>query len=160
MDEIGKIELRHLTIEDYEGLKKSMIAAYENWQGVYWKEEQITKLLNVFPEGQIAILVDDKVAGCALSIIVKYDHFGDSHTFREITGNYTFTTHAPTGDILYGIEVFIVPEFRGLRLGRRLYDARKELCEKLNLKAIVFGGRIPKYHEYAAELTPKDIYKK
>jgi predicted amidohydrolase/GNAT superfamily N-acetyltransferase len=160
MDEIGKIELRHLTIEDYEGLKKSMIAAYENWQGVYWKEEQITKLLNVFPEGQIAILVDDKVAGCALSIIVKYDHFGDSHTFREITGNYTFTTHAPTGDILYGIEVFIVPEFRGLRLGRRLYDARKELCEKLNLKAIVFGGRIPKYHEYAAELTPKEYIQK
>ena len=50
----------------------------------------------------------------------------------------------------------ITPEFRGLRLGRRLYDARKELCENLNLRAIVFGGRIPIYHKYADELSPKE----
>jgi predicted amidohydrolase len=47
-----------------------------------------------------------------------------------------------------------------MRLGRRLYDARKELCEKLNLKAIVFGGRIPNYHKYAAELTPREYLQK
>ena len=47
------------------------------------------------------------------------------------------------GNKLYGIDIFIRPKFRGLRLGRRLYDYRKELCEKLNLKGIVFGGRIP-----------------
>ena len=39
--------------------------------------------------------------------------------------------------------------FRGLRLGRRLYDYRKELCERLNLRGIAFGGRIPNYHKYA-----------
>lgn len=160
MDEIGRIELRHLSIEDYEGLKESMIAAYENWQGAYWKEEHIARLLSVFPEGQIAITVDDKVAGCALSLIIRYDHFGDNHSFREITGNYSFNTHTPKGDVLYGIEIFIVPEFRGMRLGRRLYDARKELCEKLNLKAIVFGGRIPNFHKYAENMSPKEYIRK
>jgi predicted amidohydrolase len=45
-------------------------------------------------------------------------------------------------------------------LARRLYDARKELCEKLNLKAIVFGGRLPNYHKHAAELSPKDYIQK
>lgn len=160
MEEIGKIELRHLNIKHYEGLKESMIAAYENWQGAYWKEEHIAKLLTIFPEGQIAVLVDEKVAGCSLSLILKYDHFGDEHSFREITGNYSFSTHTPKGDILYGIEIFIIPEFRGLRLGRRLYDARKELCEKLNLKAIVFGGRIPNFHKFSSELTPKEYIHK
>lgn len=160
MEEIGKIELRHLTLQDYQGLKKSMIAAYENWEGSFWKKESIEKLLKIFPEGQIAILVDGRIVGSALSIIVKYNHFGDSHTFKQITGNYTFSTHSSTGDILYGIEVFIEPDYRGLRLGRRLYDARKELCENLNLKAIVFGGRIPMYHKYSDKLSPKQYIEK
>ena len=47
-----------------------------------------------------------------------------------------------------------------MRLGRRLYEARKELCEQLNLKSIIFGGRIPNYSKYAAELTPKQYIEK
>src|SRR5690606_30990289 len=30
-----------------------------------------------------------------------------------------------------------------LRIGRRLYDARKKLCMDLGLRGIVFGGRLP-----------------
>lgn len=55
---------------------------------------------------------------------------------------------------------FITPEFRGLRLGRRLYEYRKELCEKLNLKSILFGGRIPNYYKHADVLNPKEYIKK
>ncbi len=160
MQEIGEVVLRHLNFEDYQGMKESMIKAYENWPGTYWREEQIEKLLNIFPQGQIAVLIDGVVAGCAFSIIVNYEHFGDSHTYKEVTGNFTFSTHNPKGDILYGIDVFISPQYRGLRLGRRLYDARKELCEKLNLKAIIFGGRIPNYHKYADEFSPKEYIAK
>lgn len=83
-----------------------------------------------------------------------------THTYREITANYTFDSHSPKGDVLYGIEVFIKPEFRGLRLGRRMYDYRKELAEKLNLRGIVFGGRIPGYHKYANEFSPKQYIQK
>ncbi len=160
MKEIGTLELKLLNKEDYQSLKASMIAAYENWPSDYWLEHEINKLLEIFPEGQIAAWVDGEIVGCALSIIVKYDHFGDTHTYQQITGNYTFNTHNPKGDVLYGIDIFIKPEFRGLRLGRRLYDARKELCEKLNLKAIVFGGRIPKYGELAHEMSPKEYIHK
>jgi len=156
MEEIQSVELRHLKIEDYKELKASMIEAYPNWPGAYWKESHVQKLLEVFPDGQIAVVVNGVVVGSALSLIIKYDHFGDEHTYKEITGNYTFNTHTPKGDVLYGIEVFIKPEYRGLRLGRRLYDARKELCEKFNLKAVVFGGRIPYYHKYEKELSPKE----
>jgi predicted amidohydrolase len=47
-----------------------------------------------------------------------------------------------------------------LRLGRRLYDYRKEVCEKLNLRGIVFGGRIPNYHKFAKEMSPKEYIAK
>ena len=95
-----------------------------------------------------------------MSIIVDYDQFDASHTYKEITGNYTFSTHTKKGDVLYGIDIFIKPEFRGLRLGRRLYDYRKELCERMNLKGVAFGGRIPNYHKYSKELTPKEYIAK
>jgi predicted amidohydrolase len=72
----------------------------------------------------------------------------------------TFNTHNPKGNILYGIEVFIHPQYRGLRLARRMYEYRKEICETLNLKAIMFGGRIPNYHKYADQLRPKEYIDK
>ncbi len=154
------IELRNLQFEDYLGLKEAMIEAYSGIGGMYWREKSIRKLLDIFPEGQLCVLVDGKVAGCALSIIVDYKKYGDNHTYRQITADYTFKTHTDKGDVLYGIEIFVHPEYRGLRLGRRLYDARKELCENLNLKSIIAGGRIPRYKEYADELTPRQYINK
>jgi len=157
---IENVELSYLSFDDYEDLKQVMIEAYHTMPNAYWKEFHVNKLLELFPEGQIVVKVNGEIAGCALSIIIDSDKFHDQHSYNEITGNFTFDTHDPEGDTLYGIDVFVKPNFRGLRLGRRMYDYRKELCEKLNLKRIVFGGRIPNYHKYASELTPKQYIEK
>nr|WP_294933634.1 bifunctional GNAT family N-acetyltransferase/carbon-nitrogen hydrolase family protein [uncultured Flavobacterium sp.] len=155
-----KVELRNLQIDDYKQLKSSMMKSYPELDNSYWDEHHIEKLLSLFPEGQLVILADDVVVGSALSIIVPEKSAYKIHTYTEITGNFTFSTHTPTGDILYGIDVFIHPKYRGMRLGRRLYDARKELCEQLNLKSIVFAGRIPMYSKYSDELTPRQYIEK
>lgn len=160
MSDIENIELSFLSFNDYQELKEAMIEAYSNMDNAYWKEKQIKFLIDKFPEGQIVIKVNNQIAGCALSIIVDYNKYGDTHTYKQITGNHTFNTLNPDGDVLYGIDVFIKSEFRGLRLGRRLYDYRKELCERLNLKGIVFGGRIPNYRKYSKELSPKQYVEK
>lgn len=154
------IDVRNFTIEDYQALKEAMIQAYSSLGGTHWKEDTMSKLINKFPEGQVVVTYNGKVVGCALSIIVDYDKYGDKHTYREITGNFSFETHDPKGDTLYGIEVFVHPDYRGLRLARRLYEARKALCENLNLKAIIAGGRIPKYGMYADTLKPKEYIEK
>lgn len=154
------IEIKNLELAHYRELLDAMKAAYHNWQGGFWSETAIENLVKKFKEGQFVVLADGKVVGSSFSLVVKYDDYGDNHTYAQITGNYTFSTHNPKGDTLYGIEVFIHPDYRGLRLGRRLYEARKELCERLNLKAIVFGGRIPNYHQYAAVMEPKEYLQK
>lgn len=160
MNKIENIELAYLTSEDYEELKKAMIGAYPEMQDEYWRARDLAKLRAVFPEGQVVIKVNDDIAGCALSIIVPEVLANKNHTYQDITGNETFSTHDSGGTILYGIEVFVKPEYRDLRLGRRLYDYRKELCERLNLKSIMLGGRIPNYHKYSDELTPKQYIEK
>lgn len=157
---IKSLSIEQLQTDDYQDLLTAMKAAYPGWNGSYWSLQAIERLINKFPGGQLVVKADGKVIGSALSLIVDYEKFGDEHTYKQITGSYTFNTHDPAGDVLYGIEVFIHPDYRGLRLGRRLYDARKQLCESLNLKAIVFGGRIPNYSQYADRMSPKEyIYK-
>ena len=160
MKKIENVEIVYLREKDYDELLTAMMEAYSNMPGAYWKKEHIISLLEKFPEGQVGIRVDEELAGCALAIMVDYDNYERNHTYREITGNYSFSTHTDKGNVLYGIDVFIRPKFRGLRLGRRLYDYRKELCERLNLKSIVFGGRIPNFHKYAEQISPKEYIDK
>ncbi len=161
INNIENIELEYLTLNDYQELKSAMIEAYSsNMPDSYWRKAQIKSLIDKFPEGQVVIKINNQLAGCALSIIVDYDDFDEQHTYQQITGDYSFNTHSKEGNMLYGIDVFIKSEYRGLRLGRRLYDYRKDLCEKLNLKGIAFGGRMPNFHEYADSLSPKEYIEK
>lgn len=159
-NDIENIELSFLNLDDYQELKAAMIESYTTMPNSYWSEVQIKTLIDKFPDGQVVIKVNNQIAGVALSIIVDYEKFEEKNSYKDITGNYTFNTHDEEGDVLYGIEVFIKPEFRGLRLGRRLYDYRKDLSERLNLKGVAFGGRIPNYHKYASELSPKEYIAK
>jgi len=168
-DDVGTehhLILRHLTADDYDDIRDIMDRIYSSMGGAWKKKEYLAQLAK-FPEGQFCIEDSGRVAAAAFSVIVDYSQFGDEHTYDEITGNAYLTSHDPNGDVLYGVEVFVSPDYRGLRLGRRLYEARKELCRNLNLKSIVAGGRIPNYNKYAHEMSPyeyiervkdKDIY--
>jgi predicted amidohydrolase len=152
---IDNIELSYLTIKDYQELKEATEASYLGMENSYWPKSAIQKLIDIFPDGQIVIKIDGVIAGCTMSIVVDYSQFDDNHTYADIITKSSFKNHNNKGDVLYGIEVFIKPSFRGLRLGRRLYDYRKELCESLNLKGIIFGGRMPNYHKVQDQYTPK-----
>ncbi len=144
-----------MSTDDYEELVIAMKEAYSKMPNLVWSKEHIDKLIEIFPEGQVSIKIDNEFAGCALAIIIDYHKFESNHSYENITGNCNFDTHTYEGDVLYGIEIFIRPKFRGLRLGRRLYDYRKELCERMNLRGIAFGGRIPNYHKFSDQMTPK-----
>lgn len=115
---INKVQIRNLQIEDYTQLSQSFKRVYSDGSDVFWTHKQIEKLIKIFPEGQIVTVVDEKIVGCALSIILDYDKVKNDHTYAQVTGKETFDTHNPDGNILYGIEVFIHPDYRGLRLAR------------------------------------------
>lgn len=100
MHKINKVEVRNLQIEDYIQLSQSFKRVYAD-KDVFWTHEQIETLIRIFPEGQVVTVVDDKIVGCALSIIVDYDMVKGDHTYAKVTGNETFCTHNPEGNILY-----------------------------------------------------------
>src|SRR3546814_4220521 len=47
---------------------------------------------------------------------------------------------------------------RGLRIGKRLYEARRALAERLELRGIVFGGRMPGYARVKARIGGPEAY--
>ncbi len=160
------LELRHLKMDDFADIKELMDVVYAQVGGA-WTLKEYKAQISTFPEGQICIEDKGKVVAAAFAVIVDYEQFGDKHTYDEITGDAYLTTHDPNGDVLYGVDIFVSPEYRGMRLGQRLYEARKELCRNLNLKSIIAGGRIPNYSKHAHSMTPyeyieqvksKDIY--
>jgi predicted amidohydrolase/GNAT superfamily N-acetyltransferase len=146
--------LRTIDLDDYEDIKEMMAIVYAHAGGA-WTKQEITALINNFPNGQICIEDKGKVVAVALAIVIDYNKHGDKHTYDQVTAKGKFSTHNDDGDTLYGIDLFVHPDYQGMRLGRRLYDARKELCENLNLRAIIAGGRIPGYRDHAHRMTPK-----
>ncbi|WP_245960835.1 bifunctional GNAT family N-acetyltransferase/carbon-nitrogen hydrolase family protein [Wenzhouxiangella sediminis] len=157
--ESHRLILRQSRKEDYDDIAEIMERVYQGLDGA-WEREQFESQVTRFPEGQICIEDNGKVVAAAISLIVKYSRWGQSHRYWDIVGNGYLTTHDPKGDVLYGVDVFVHPDYRDLRLGRRLYDARKELCENLNLRGIVVGGRIPGYRHHADEMTPQQYVAK
>ena len=149
-----QLTLRNLQLSDYEDIREIMEYVYKEMGGA-WTKNEFAAQLSRFPDGQICIEDKGKVVAAALTIIVDYAKVTAGHTYDEITGGGIFTTHNPNGDTLYGVDMFVHPKYQGLRLGRRLYDARKELCENLNLRAIITGGRIPGYEKHSKNMSPQ-----
>jgi predicted amidohydrolase/GNAT superfamily N-acetyltransferase len=105
--------------------------------------EMVQGQLAQFAPGQFVAAYDGRVVGYCATFRLREELALAPHTWRSITGGGYASRHDPLGDWLYGMEACVDPAHRGLRLGRRLYDRRKQLCVKLGLKGIVFGGRLP-----------------
>ncbi|MBD3635432.1 MAG: bifunctional GNAT family N-acetyltransferase/carbon-nitrogen hydrolase family protein [Methylophaga sp.] len=157
MPEDLHIKIRNLEKQDYPQLKELMDQIYQDIGGS-WPEHTIFKLIDDLPEGQICVVDHDRIIGVALSVQVDYQQFSNPHTYDDLISKRETILNNPNGDALYGLDVLIHPDYRGYRLGRRLYEARKELCRQHNLRAILAGGRIPNYHEHADEMSPAEYF--
>lgn len=154
-----RLAICNLTIAQYPEIKALMDEAYSELGGA-WPKHTIEYLVNKFPEGQIGIVDDDKLVGIALSVQVNYARFSNPHTYEDIVDSDDKVQNDPDGDAMYGLDVVIARSHRGMRLGRRLYDARKELCRQYNYRAILAGGRVPSYHNYSADMSPMEFIEK
>lgn len=149
-----KIIVRNIRMEDIPDIMKLSSRCFPGMEG--WKREQLESHIRIFPEGQFCVEYEDKIVGSCSSLMVEFDEYNDQHTWNVITDNGYITNHDPHGSNLYGIEVMVDPEYRRMKIGHRLYEARKELARQLNLQSIIIGGRIPNYHKHKKEMTPRE----
>lgn len=136
----------HLTIRN--ATKKDLNDILSLTRKVYadmppYSSDMIRGQINNFPEGHFVAEFDNQIVGYCASFCVSEEDAFKQHTWKEITGGGYGATHDPEGVYLYGMEVCVDKEHRGLRIGQRFYNERKKLVKYLRLKGIVFGGRMP-----------------
>ena len=121
-----------------------------------WRREQIESQLSIFPEGQLVIEYDGRIVASSNSLIVDSTSHTEWHDWKRSTDDGFIRNHDPNGDKLYGIEIMVHPKFRGMKLSRRLYEARKELARERNLTGIIIGGRIAGYGKHGDTMSARE----
>ncbi len=109
------------------------------------REEHFLSHYQIFPEGDFVLLEGERVIGLGSGFLTRFDFEHYQHRFRDINANGHYTNHDPEGDWYYGGDISVHPDYRGRGLGRMLYEARKGLVKRLDLKGIIAGGVIPDF---------------
>ncbi|OYY68647.1 MAG: carbon-nitrogen hydrolase [Sphingomonas sp. 28-63-12] len=152
----SKLRVRPAEQQDIPGILELVQRVYTG-MGNY-SVGMVRGQINNFPDGQfVAELGEDIVGYCASSRIDEAVALS-AHDWETISGNGFGSRHDPTGDWLYGFELAVDPRHRGLRIGKRLYEARRTLAERLDLRGIVFGGRMPGYRRAKSKVDGPEDY--
>ncbi|MEZ5992585.1 MAG: bifunctional GNAT family N-acetyltransferase/carbon-nitrogen hydrolase family protein [Planctomycetota bacterium] len=158
-----RVVVRRATFNDLDALVELNVSAYPNLaeDGVVWNRRNLEAHLRTFPEGQGVVEINGQIVASCSSLIVSLGRnpYRD-HTWSGITDGGMFYNHDPYGDTLYGADVNVHPKFRSRGLAGKLYQFRRELCQSLNLKRIVLGGRLFNYHEYADRMSADEYARK
>lgn len=151
----ARLEVRQATPADVPGIVALVDRAYERISG--YSRGMVRGQINNYPEGQFVALYEGKIAGYCATMRLDERLALAPHSWDEITNDGFGSRHDPTGDWLYAYEMCVDPDLRGVRIGQRLYDIRKALAERLELKGIVLGGRMPGYSRHRRKVDgPQD----
>jgi predicted amidohydrolase/ribosomal protein S18 acetylase RimI-like enzyme len=148
-----RVKVRPLKLADHDAVVELQKRCFPRMPP--WERDQFESMLSLFPEGQLGVELDGELVASSSSLILDFDLYSEWHDWMKISGGGYIRNHDPRGNTLYGIEIMVHPDCRGMRLSRRLYDARKALCRDKNLERMVIGGRIPGYLQYASQMTPQ-----
>ena len=125
-----------------------------------WPSSFLQYYISIFPEGQFCAEVNGRIVGSSSSLIVSLKPDYADHRWNNITGQGLFTNHNSNGDSLYGADISVHPEFRCRGIATMLYNARKDLSIRLNLRRIIAGGRLYNYYKYAKIMSAQGYAEK
>ena len=118
--------------------------------------------ISLFREGQFCVELDGDVVASATCLMVSLEPEYAEHTWHDIILEYGNPHLKPAagGDSLYIDDLVTHPDFRRLGIGTLLFNARKQVASKYNLRRIIGGGRIPNYGEYANKISAQAYVEK
>jgi GNAT superfamily N-acetyltransferase len=123
------------------------------------KDIHFSSHVDLFPEGQWVAEIDGKIAGSTSSIRYHFDpEHPEMHRFADLFDDGFMRTHQPEGNWLYGMDMAVFPEFRGLGIARKLYRARQNLVRELGLEGQVTVGMLNGFAAHSTQYTLEKYY--
>lgn len=115
--------------------------------------------VDLFPDGQWVAEIDGKIAGSTSSIRYHFDpEHPEMHRFADLFDDGFMRTHKPEGNWLYGMDMAVFPEYRGLGIARKLYRARQNLVRELGLEGQVTVGMLNGFAAHSTQYTLEKYY--
>lgn len=120
-----------------------------------WWCVEARRLMGRFPEGGVLLCegTDGELIGAAASLRLRWRRHHDRWSYLDMIGDWTFDTHDPAGETLYGIEVMVDPRARRRGVGSALYASREALAGALGLLRVRACARLPGYHLHADRMS-------
>lgn len=150
--------VRNARIKDIHAIRDLVSKVYQGTGVSTYSPAMLRGQIHNFPEGQFVAEYEGVIVGYCATFLIDAQYALEPHTWNEITGGGFASRHAPDGDYLYGMEVCVDPDRRGLRIGQRLYDERRKLAKSWGAKGIVFGGRLPTLGKRGRRFPNPDAY--
>jgi predicted amidohydrolase/GNAT superfamily N-acetyltransferase len=153
------VEIRQASRDDIPRLIELNRQSYPRLtqENVVWGEAHLLSHQRVFPQGQLVAEAGGRMVGAVSTLIVDLGRDPlRHHTWAGITDSGYFTNHDAAADTLYGADVYVHPKARGLGVGAALYEARRQLCRRLNKRRILAGGRLWNFADHADHMTPEE----
>ena len=137
------------------------VEAYLAIQETAWDESmaaarsKLEERARIFPTGLLVVEHDGAVVGCATFIRIDDYHEELKPSWEEITDNGWCTTHVEDGRLLFGVDLSVGKGAPRLA-APMLFMAALELSMRLGVESIIWGGRMPRYHKRAHEMSPEE----
>jgi ribosomal protein S18 acetylase RimI-like enzyme len=150
-----EVTIRNIRLDDVDKILHLQESSFADMAayGMVWPASFLKNHMHIFPEGQLCAEINGQIVASASSLVVTLKPNYSEHTWHEITGGGLFTTHDPKGDTLYGADISTHPKFQRKGIGTMLYNVRKNLAIRKNLRRIVIGGRLFNYYKYANKIS-------
>ena len=107
-----------------------------------------------FAEGQLAVLTGaGRPVACSTDFRTMIDLDRIEHRYIDAVDHNWLGRHDPGGEWLYGADIGVLPAYRRRGIARLLYEARRALIRRLNLRGHVAGGLLRGYGQWKSRMA-------
>lgn len=96
-----------------------------------WQPEHIQAHLERFPEGQIVAESRSRIVASSTNMRLNRADWSAHRSFEETTGGLFLPRHDPRGEVLFGIDISVHPNFRRIGIARAIYAERFDLARRI-----------------------------
>lgn len=126
------------------------------WGDMYANESRWVSRINIFPDGMRIAEKKGEIVGVVSTLIINWKYPKNVFpTWAEASGNGMITNHDPNGNVLYGIDLGVLP--RNLGAARELVKFTVDLYRELSLQGGGLGCRIPSMARYVEENKIREV---